>query len=61
MMWGFDELLHYRTVDNILTTRHLFSPNSLLPVSPYYPGMETVTAVLVQLTGLEHHPSRERF
>ncbi len=52
MMWGYDELLHYRTVDNILTTRRLFSPNALLPVSPYYPGMETVTAVLVQLTGL---------
>ena len=52
MLWGYDELLHYRTVDNILTTRHLFSTNSLLPVSPYYPGMEMITAVIVQLTGL---------
>ena len=51
-LFGYDELLHYRTVDNILTTGQLFSPNTLLPVSPYYPGMEIVTAILVQLTGL---------
>ncbi len=51
-LWEFDELLHYPTVDALLTTHRLFTPNSLLPVSPYYPGMETVTAVIVQLTGL---------
>jgi hypothetical protein len=49
---GYDEMLHYRTVDGILTTRHLFAENTLLPVSPFYPGMETVTATIVQLTGL---------
>ena len=51
-LWGYDELLHFRTVDDILATGHLFVHNSLLPVSPYYPGMETVTATLVRLTGL---------
>jgi hypothetical protein len=51
-MWGFDELLHYRTVDDILTTGHLFANNTLLPVSPFYPGMETIVATIVQLTGL---------
>jgi glycogen synthase len=53
MLWGFDELLHYRTADNLLQTGHLFSRNSLLEVSPYYPGMETVTATIVQITGLD--------
>jgi hypothetical protein len=52
MLWGFDELLHYRTIEDILATHRLFSPNELLPVSPYYPGMEAATAVIVQLTGL---------
>jgi hypothetical protein len=52
MTWGYDELLHYRTIDNLLTTGHLFTRNSLLPVSPFYPGMESATAVIVDLTGL---------
>lgn len=51
-LWGYDEVLHFRTADNILTTGHLFTHNSLLEVSPYYPGMELVTAALVSLTGL---------
>jgi glycogen synthase len=53
MLWGFDELLHYRTADNLLQTGHLFTRNSLLEVSPYYPGLETVTGTLVQITGLD--------
>ena len=52
MLWGYDEALHFRTVDNLLATNHLFSPNALLPVSPYYPGLEAATAAIVQLTGL---------
>ena len=52
MLWGYDEVLHFRTADNILTTGHLFTRNSLLEVSPYYPGMELVTAALVRVTGL---------
>lgn len=52
VLWEYDELLHYRTVDDILITHRLFAENPLLPVSPYYPGMETVTAAIVQLTGM---------
>ena len=51
-LWGYDELLHFRTASDILATGRLFVPNSLLPVSPYYPGMETVTVALVRLAGL---------
>jgi len=52
MMWGYDELLHYRTLDSILRGHHLFTTNSLLRVSPFYPGLEAVTAVIIQITGL---------
>jgi hypothetical protein len=50
---GFDEFLHWRTVYDILQTHTLFTPNSMLPVSPYYPGLENVTAALVSLTGMD--------
>lgn len=49
---GFDEFLHWRTAYDIIQTRDLFVPNSLLPISPFYPGLENVTAALVSLTGL---------
>ncbi len=41
-----DAMLHWITTDNILRTQHLFGVNSLLPVSPYYPGLEIVTNAL---------------
>lgn len=47
-----DEFLHWATAADILETGRLFRPNPLLPVSPLYPGLELVTAALVQLTGL---------
>lgn len=47
-----DELEHWRTTVNLLTTHHLFGPNYLLPVSPSYPGLEEVTGALVSLTGM---------
>ena len=49
---GFDEFLHWRTVADIGRTGHLFSENTLLPVSPYYAGLEIVTNALSSLTGL---------
>ncbi len=49
---GFDEFLHSRTADDILRTSHLFSENSMLPVSPYYPGLEIVTNAISTTTGL---------
>lgn len=47
-----DEFLHYRTVDDILRSRRLFTGNPLLPVSTLFPGMETATSALVRLSGL---------
>jgi hypothetical protein len=49
---GFDELLHWRTVNDIMSTGHLFAKNPLLPVSPYYPGLEIVTSALSNISGL---------
>ncbi len=49
----FDEFLHWRTANDILHTGHLFNSNALLPVSPYYPGLEIVTNALSTLTGLD--------
>lgn len=48
----YDEFLHWRTADNIALTGHLFGENSLLPVSPYYPGLEIVTNAVSTLSGL---------
>lgn len=48
----YNEFLHWATVDNIVTSGHLFSQNTLLPVSPYYPGLEIVTSALSSLGGL---------
>ncbi len=49
---SFDDFLHWRTADDILRTSHLFSANSMLPVSPYYPGLEIVTNAVGTMTGL---------
>lgn len=48
-----DELQHWRTAEDILLTGRLFEFNSILPVSPFYPGLEIVTSVVVNLTGLD--------
>ncbi len=49
---GFDDSLHWRTASDILYSGHLFTPNTMLPVSPLYPGLENVTTALVNMTGL---------
>jgi len=48
----FDEFLHWRSVDDIARTGHLFTANALLPVGPYYPGLEIVTNALSTMSGL---------
>jgi hypothetical protein len=48
---GFDELLHARTLHDLMTGSGLFADNPLLPVSPYYPGLESLTGLLATLTG----------
>lgn len=45
-----DELQHYRSLVNVLTTNQLFQSNYSLPISPRYPGMENVTAELTQVS-----------
>jgi hypothetical protein len=49
---AFDEFLHWITAENIIEERHLFGPNSLLPISPLYPGLEILTTALSNLSGL---------
>ncbi len=47
-----DELLHLHNAISILQTGRLFNDNSILAVTPLYPGMETLTAALASLSGL---------
>jgi hypothetical protein len=55
-MFAFhDEIIHEWNVIAIDKTHHLFSPNSLLPVTPYYPGIEIATSAVEHLTGLPLH------
>jgi hypothetical protein len=49
---GFDEFLHWRTGFDILQNKHLFTQNSLLTVSPLYPGLEIASTALSNLSGL---------
>lgn len=49
---GFDEFLHWRTVESMLRNGRVFNANPALPVSPLYPGLEIVTDAIVKLTGL---------
>ena len=49
----YDEFLHWRTADDILVTHHLFHNNALLPVSPFYPGLEILTNALSSVSGLD--------
>lgn len=48
----FDEYLHWRTVDDIIRSGHLFSLNPLLPVSSLYPALEIITSSFSALSGL---------
>lgn len=45
-----DEFEHVLTVQGILSSHHLFTPNISLLVSPQYPGLEVVTSALVSVT-----------
>ena len=52
---NFDELAHGATLTRLLDSRALFQPNPILPVSPYYPGIQLVTLTTRWLTGLPLH------
>ena len=49
---AFDEFIDWRTAADIFASGHLFAPNSLLPISASYPGLEIATTALAHLTGL---------
>jgi hypothetical protein len=49
---NFDEMAHGATLTRLIDSRALFQPNPILPVSPYYPGIELVTIASRWLTGL---------
>ncbi|MFI5013262.1 MAG: hypothetical protein ACHQAY_13045 [Hyphomicrobiales bacterium] len=48
----FDEFLHWKTASDLMEQQRLFAPNSLLPISPLYPGLEIVTTAIANLSGL---------
>lgn len=47
-----DEFIHLANVQAIRDTGHLFNDNSILPVTPLYPGLHIVTATVAGITGL---------
>jgi hypothetical protein len=49
---GSDEHQHELTLLNLLHGSGLFAPNSILSISPDYPGMELFTGIIVRLTSL---------
>jgi hypothetical protein len=50
---NFDEFLHWVTLADMLSSQKLFSSNSLLPVSPLYPGLELVTDCLIKIANID--------
>lgn len=49
----YDELLHWRTAVDIVSSGRLFEENPLLVVSPLFPGLESNTAAVMQLGGAD--------
>ncbi len=47
-----DEFVHQYNVISILQSHSLFGPNPILPVTPFYPGLEAITATLASLGGM---------
>lgn len=52
-----DELIHANVLRLIGDTGRLFTENSLLPITAYYPGLEIATNAVQELTGLSAHTS----
>jgi hypothetical protein len=54
--YGFtyaDEFIHAFNVNQIQRSGGLFQPNPILPVTPYYPGLEILTSSLVSMGGMD--------
>ena len=52
MSTRFDENLHVTTLVDLVEHAEFFQLNSMLPVSPHFPGLELATAGVHWLTGL---------
>lgn len=52
-----DEFVHWRTADDIARSHHLFHANPLIPVSPFYPGLEIVTSAVMSVSHLPAFPA----
>ena len=52
MSTRFDENLHVTTLVDLIDKAEFFQLNSMLPVSPHFPGLELATAGVHWLTGL---------
>lgn len=50
---NYDEILHWRTANDIIQTGELFNYHPVLPISPFYPGMENIVSALNQLGGFD--------
>src|SRR5689334_14073473 len=48
----FDELATWRQTHGVLSTGHLFSSNPIAAGYPAFPGLETITAALTELSGI---------
>lgn len=53
----YDELLSLTSLWHLVDARHFFTPNTVLPISPYYPGLGLFTAGVHWTTGLSALPS----
>ncbi len=49
---AYDEFLHWRTAQDLISSGTLFTPNSLLSVSPYYAGLELVSTAIANMAGI---------
>jgi hypothetical protein len=47
-----DELVHFHNLQSILATGQLFGTNTILPITPRYPGLESVAAAMVRIGGI---------
>jgi hypothetical protein len=52
MATRFDEMLHVSTLVSLVDESRFFQLNTMLPVSPHFPGLELATAGIHWLTGL---------
>ncbi len=47
-----DELVHAFNANQVIAHKHLFHPNSIIPVTAYFPGLEGASSALMAITGL---------